>query len=170
MMKSMSCENGKIYRIKSHKTDQVYIGSTTLPLSSRFSKHKSDYKRYLNGNFNFVSSFEILKYSDAFIELVEDYPCENKSELRKREGLLTLQSTNCVNKHIAGRTEQEYKKEYLEQNKDKINAKFVCDCGGRYTYRHKSRHLKSKKHLDYISTITDDTQAMQQTTLEHLSI
>jgi hypothetical protein len=49
---------------------------------------------------------------------------------------------------------KEYDKEYREQNKDKINErqnkKFDCDCGGKYTYAHKSQHLKSKKHQNYL--------------------
>lgn len=44
---------------------------------------------------------------------------------------------------------------YREANKDKIkehkSQKFDCECGGSYTNGHKSRHMKSKKHLDWES-------------------
>jgi len=47
----------------------------------------------------------------------------------------------------------QYQKEYHEKNKkvilEKKKEKFTCPCGGRYTYSHKARHLKSKKHLNY---------------------
>lgn len=50
----------------------------------------------------------------------------------------------------------ENKKQFYKDNKDKIsekrNQKFNCECGGKYTDRHKSRHLKSKKHLKYMDT------------------
>ena len=39
---------------------------------------------------------------------------------------------------------------YRENNKDKINEKFECVCGGKYKYKHKSTHLKTKKHLDFL--------------------
>jgi hypothetical protein len=41
-------ENGKVYAIRSHQTDEVYIGSTVERLSARMSKHRADYKRYGN--------------------------------------------------------------------------------------------------------------------------
>lgn len=52
-------------------------------------------------------------------------------------------------------------KEYQEKNKGdikaKANDKLNCDCGGRYTKRNKSTHMKSKKHEIYISkTINPD--------------
>ena len=73
---------GKIYSIRSHQTDLIYIGSTIeTRLSARLSKHRSDYKRYImSGKFNYyVSSFEILKYNDAYIELIEEV--ENISKM-----------------------------------------------------------------------------------------
>lgn len=36
--------NGKIYKLISPNTDDVYVGSTTETLSIRFSKHKYDFK------------------------------------------------------------------------------------------------------------------------------
>ena len=122
----MDYKNGKIYAIRSHQTDEIYIGSTTQPLSKRISSHKSGYKRYLDGLCNSVTSFKILQYDDAYIELFEEYPCDNKIMLNKREGEIIRQN-NCVNKCIAGQTNKEYReqnkdkiKEYREQNKDKI--------------------------------------------------
>ena len=46
---------------------------------------------------------------------------------------------------------KEYDKKYRDDNKDKINEKFTCECGGKYTRRHRLQHCRSKKHLEYIS-------------------
>ena len=50
---------------------------------------------------------------------------------------------------------KQHRKEYYEQNKEKILDKckelYTCECGKELTYSHKSRHLKSKTHLDYIN-------------------
>jgi len=123
----MDYKNGKIYTIRSHQTDQIYIGSTTQPLSKRLYEHRKKYKKYITGEHYYISSFDILQYEDAYIELLEEYPCENKMMLEKREGEL-MRDNNCVNKYIAGRTRKEYYqdnkdkiKEYTEENKDKIN-------------------------------------------------
>jgi len=113
----MDYSNGKIYTIRSSQTDKYYIGSTTTSLAKRFSSHKSCYK---NGRKD-ITSVEIVKYDDAYIELLEDYPCGSKNELNKREGQLIRQYKNeCVNKFISGRTRKEYKKEYYIDNSEKL--------------------------------------------------
>lgn len=127
----MDYKNGKIYTIRSHQTDKFYIGSTTQPLSKRFHCHKSKYKNYLDGKTNYITSFDIIKYGDAYIELLEAYPCDNKMMLLKREGECIRAEPNCVNKFVAGRTQREYKidnadkikeiqKKYQKQNADKV--------------------------------------------------
>jgi hypothetical protein len=102
-------KQGKIYCIRSYQTEQIYIGSTTKTLAQRLAKHKSNMK---SGN---RSVIEILQYEDAYIELIELFPCNSKEELNKKEGE-HIRTNNCVNKQIAGRT----LKEYLETKKEKI--------------------------------------------------
>ena len=115
-------KNGKIYKLWSPEGNEIYIGATIQPLYKRFHHHKS-----ARG-----SSSKILfeKYNDVRIELVEEYSCDNKEQLTKREGE-HIRNTNCINKNVAGRTQKEYnednkekiseqKKEYRENNKDKI--------------------------------------------------
>ena len=47
-------------------------------------------------------------------------------------------------------------KEYRENNKEKIaeheKQKVDCECGGKYTHVHKSRHFKSIKHCQFIES------------------
>lgn len=117
---------GKIYYLRSHQTDEIYIGSTTQSLAMRKGGHKGDYKRYLNGTKHFMTSFNITKYDDCYIELIEEYACENKQQLDKKEGQY-IRDIDCVNKYIAGRTPKEYSidtkeksAEYYQNNKDTI--------------------------------------------------
>jgi len=105
-------ENGKIYCIRSPNTDLVYIGSTTQPLSKRFYNHKKDFK----SNKRYKNSFEILKYGNTYIELIENYPCNSKEELNRREGEIMRNTPNRCNKTIAGRT----MKEWIDDNKEKL--------------------------------------------------
>ena len=170
--------NGKIYAIRSHQTDRVYIGSTCMPLAKRLYAHRRDKKRYENGRFSYVTSFTILEFDDHYIELVEEFACDNKMQLERREGQVIRATENCVNKNVAGRTcaeyyqdnaEQikQYQKEYRRDNaelikqkdrerhqrpdvKQRKNKKHDCPCGGKYTTAGKSVHLKTKKHRDYI--------------------
>lgn len=113
--------NGKIYALKSHQTDKFYIGSTTQPLSKRLSEHKSRYTNFKNNNSSFSTSFEIIKFDDVFIELIEKNPCNCRNELEKVEGKFILENKDkTVNKYIAGRT----KEEYFKDNKEKMKQYF----------------------------------------------
>lgn len=50
-------------------------------------------------------------------------------------------------------------KQYRIDNADKIKEqtsfRTYCECGGSYTYQHKSKHLKTKKHQAYINHTPD---------------
>jgi len=50
---------------------------------------------------------------------------------------------------------KEYLKQYREDNKESIkqykNQKFNCTCGGKYIRANKVRHMKSKKHQNFIN-------------------
>ncbi len=61
-----------------------------------------------------------LGIDNFYIELYENFSCENIEQLLQREGEIIRLIGN-LNKRIAGRTHKEYKKEYRENNKDKIN-------------------------------------------------
>ena len=89
-------QRGKIYCLRSHQTDLVYIGSTVQSLSKRIGGHRADYRNWLKGNYHYVTSFEIVKYDDAYIELVEDYPCNTRAELARREGQVMRTTENLV--------------------------------------------------------------------------
>ena len=114
--------NSKIYKLTSSQTDKVYIGSTTQTLTKRLSKHKSNFKRWKNGKYSYTSSYELIKYDDVYIELLELCPCSNKMELCRREGKMILDN-NCVNKHVAGRTKKESATIYRHKNKEKIKER-----------------------------------------------
>lgn len=125
--------NGKIYTIRHPDSEKYYIGSTCQPIHKRFNGHKT---KYINNILNPTSKilFE-LGVNDCYIELLENYPCNNKEELNKREGeLIRLYKNNLVNKQIAGRTKEEYeidnkdkmdnyRKEYYIENKSIITQK-----------------------------------------------
>ncbi len=168
-------QNGMIYKLVSNCTDGIYIGSTCMPLSKRKNIHKNNYKRWKNGKFNYVTSFDLYDIGDVDIVLIEQYPCNSKMELHARERHY-IESMDCMNKNVPCRTKKQYyqdnqdkikeqvkqyrkankdkikdkKKEYYDKNKNQINEKINCECGGRYTKAHKSRHLKSARHQNHI--------------------
>ena len=95
----MDYQKGQIYAIRSHQTDLIYIGSTCSPLYKRFYEHKKKSNNRI--------SKQITQYEDAYIELIEDFPCNSKKELNRREGQHMRNAENCINKKIAGRYARE---------------------------------------------------------------
>lgn len=148
-------QNGKIYSIRSHQTDLIYIGSTTQKLANRIGQHKKMYKKYLNGNKNYYTSFKILEYDDAYIELIKLYPCTCKSELQKEEGLF-IRKLNCVNKFVAGRSQKQYRIDNKEKIKKYKQQKIYCECGSVVRIDNLPRHQRSKKHIKFITEKCND--------------
>ena len=128
-------QNGKIYKLVSNISNDIYIGSTVNNLSHRLNKHKDK---------NNTCVSKQLFANDAIIKiiLIEMFPCSSKIELKAREHhyITTLM---CINKHIpfitdivivngnikewskAYKTEhvehfKEYSKKYNQANKEHI--------------------------------------------------
>jgi len=179
--KKKDYSQGKIYCVRSYKTDLIYVGSTCQPLYKRLNEHKTSYNYYLKTGISKEYSYKIYELDDKpYIELIKNYPCSCLDELRKEEGQ-HIRAMDCVNKNVPGRTPKEYRednkanikeyqKEYTKANKDKKkeknkeyykdnkenikekkNQKFICPCGGIITITNKARHELSNKHKNFIA-------------------
>jgi hypothetical protein len=131
---------GKVYMLSSAQTTDVYIGSTCKTLKQRLDSHKHDFKRWLNGTNHYVSSYELVKYDDCVIELLDDeYICDTKSELLMLEQAYIDEYPNCVNRqnavrdpeHVKKYKEQNYQRDkerreqYRQQNKERIQQQYI---------------------------------------------
>jgi len=162
-----SYQNGQIYAIRSYQTDMIYIGSTCTLLSKRLYHHKIEYMLQRK----YYSSFEILKYDDAYIELLEDYPCKSKKELERREGQLIRENRElCVNCQMVGRTKKQWrednsatikqkKKVYYQKNTEKIkqcrqeyyqkNTEKIKQCIQKY-YKKNKKRLRERQPSNHL--------------------
>ncbi|CAE7893925.1 unnamed protein product [Symbiodinium sp. KB8] len=77
-----------------------------------------------------------------YIELIEDYPCENTYQLKKREGELIREIKPALNINIPSRTNQEYRSENAEKLK---LAKSISDA----KYRHENAESIKQKKKEY---------------------
>jgi hypothetical protein len=111
---------GQIYKLVSYETDAVYYGSTINSLHYRLGGHKTEFMRWFDGKCSYVTSFEIVMYPDVKIILVEEYPCDNKQQLERREREY-IENNQCVNKVVPTR------EIHCEHNR----ARSLCkECGG----------------------------------------
>ena len=175
--------NGKIYTIRSHQTDKYYIGSTIQPLHKRLHGHRKDFKYCPEKS---MSSYEIIKYNDNYIELLEEYPCENKNQLFRREGeLIRKYKKDLVNLEIAGRS----RNEWITDNRDHVkntvenyylkNKKYIDDWHREYNEKNKVI-ISEKKKIRYNnskikytcncgSSILTRNTTIHNTSLKHLN-
>jgi hypothetical protein len=143
--------NSKIYKICSNLTNKIYIGSTTQSIQQRLSEHAGNYKHYLKTNTHYISSYEIIKLGDAFIVLLEQCNFNNKQQLERREGeIMKLNINNIINKHIAGRTLEEYlndNKEILENRRKEYNKEYIIINAEHIKEKHKEYHINNAEHV-----------------------
>jgi hypothetical protein len=116
-------KRGKVYKVSSPNSDQVYIGSTERGLSARFSKHKNAFNSYEKNpeNNKYYSVFDVIRCGDAQISLIETFAKISKSDLSKKEGEAIMNHDNCCNKNIAGRNRTMH--EYYLENKNALLEK-----------------------------------------------
>jgi hypothetical protein len=117
-------------------------------------KEKLDHyqKDYREGNKATLEKY-ILEYREKNKEKLKEYRKQyyesNKTELKVKK-----KEYRQANKE----TIQNQMKEYCEKNRDKLkqirNQKIACSCGGCYSIANQARHLKTKKHQDYLSLLS----------------
>ena len=134
MMSENKYHKGQIYKITDVAYTECYYGSTIEPLNKRMVHHRHRYINRDSGKETCIRSVNVLfdKYGleNCKIEWVEDYPCNSKKELARREGFY-IQNNRCVNKNVAGRTNEEcrqvskekknkHQSEYYQKNAERI--------------------------------------------------
>ena len=77
---------GKIYKITNDYNDEVYVGSTCDLLTKRFSNHKHSLNNTKKKNRPLYKLMNEIGFERFRIELIEEYPCQDKYQLRQREG------------------------------------------------------------------------------------
>jgi hypothetical protein len=151
-------QKGKIYKIVTDASDDVYIGSTTKErLNDRLSVHNCYYKKYIAGEKYNFSVFKVIGQGNYKIVLLENYPCNERKELDARERYW-IQKTPCVNKNIPCRTDQEYRddtkekrKQWYYDNWEKLHEKRIEQYNPekkkKYQQEHKEEIKKQRKQF-----------------------
>jgi hypothetical protein len=178
-------KQGKIYTIRCKYDDSlIYVGSTVERLCVRMARHRASSKQDKCINFPLYQEVNKTNWEDWYIELYENYACETKEQLNKREGSI-IREIGTLNKLIAGRTDEEYrrdnaekikerKKEYRQENAERIKEwkkeyrrensalinerqreKINCECGAIITRCGFARHKRSDKHAKKMEKMID---------------
>ena len=140
MTTSYTYPNAIIYGIKCNETGEVYIGSTVRKLERRMDRHRCDatqYKTWVAADGKrprLCCSIQIIDRGNYCVFQIESYPCNTKTELCLREGIIQMQYKSsmgalCINMCIAGAIARaggkveyfkQYNKQYYTDNADTI--------------------------------------------------
>lgn len=82
----MDDSKSKMYRIFSTIDDDAYIGSTCQELPICLAKHKSEVNTKNKSHYNLYQKMREIGKEHFYIELLLDYPCENKQQSRQGKG------------------------------------------------------------------------------------
>jgi len=141
-----------------------YVGHSTC-----FNKRKQSHKVFCNNHNQIPYNYKIYQtirnnggWDEWQMVLVEEFPCDNRLQAAKRERYWYEELNGNLNSNVPNQNKQdsqknweknnpEYFKQYVLNNKEKLNEKFTCECGGKYARQAKSTHFKTKKHLKFFS-------------------
>ena len=135
-----------IYKITCSETDKVYFGSTIQNIDKRFQHHIC------------AKNTRFRELKNPKMELLEVVDIKDRYEVERHY----IIHYDCVNKQIPLRTKKEWAKDtnknekqrkaYHEKFRKKCLEKVVCECGSKFNRMGLSRHKKTQKHQDFISS------------------
>lgn len=163
-----------IYKLYCETADEIYVGSTV-----NFKERKRGHKNVCNNPNAKEYNFKVYQYirenggfENFYMEKIEDFPCNDKRELEKREREIKRELNATLNSNEPYREKGEcvkiyyennkgkidkYQKDYYQINKDKIaekkKEKINCECGSVYRRNDKTQHLNTKKHQNYLKSL-----------------
>lgn len=157
--KSERIRSGVVYMITSPSNPgKMYIGSTHMTKENRLAKHYSDKAKYEAGKHNYISSFEILDFGDAEIDVLEHFTGTDE-ELRIREQA-HLDMHDCVNRQRAHQTPEQYVEQMKAHNKTLMEKRKTGKTREEYlayqkAYREKNKDIiKAKREAKKAGYVT----------------
>ena len=95
----------------------ICVGSTCQSLSKRLSKHRREMNSKQSQTKPLYKKMREIGKEQFYIELLEEYPCENNDQLRAREGHYIREMKALLNGRVEGRTGEEWRDENKERLK-----------------------------------------------------
>jgi hypothetical protein len=143
----------KIYKLQCDD-GYYYIGSSVNELRFRFATHKRDSKTNSSRVYQHINT---IGWDRVRIVLVEEYSCENKQQLIRKEDehiRLHKDDTFCLNSYCAFRTPEqntehitEYQKQYYEVKREQIakERKQHYEVNKEHILEYKKQQYQNKK-------------------------
>ena len=167
--------NTVIYKIVCNDLSikDLYVGHTT-DFRTRKNQHKTMCNRS-NEKYNY-KVYQVIRNNGGWdnwsmIE-IEKFQCNDSNEATARERYWIEQLKASLNSCIPHRTKGEwhaeyyeknkehlrnYCKDYFEKNKERLYEKVDCECGLKFMFMKKVRHLNSNRHKRLLNELSQKT-------------
>jgi hypothetical protein len=155
---------------------ECYVGHTT-DFTRRKQAHKGHCNNEKGEKYNY-KIYQTIRENGGWINYsmieIEKYPCKDINEACSKERECFERLNSSLNTCYPNRSAQEYyednrdnilikQRQYDATHKEEIATRrkqtFSCECGGIITVHNKSRHLKSKFHLQYMERVMSSTDS-----------
>ena len=133
---------GKIYKILNTIDGTMYVGSTVETLGQRMTKHR--YSMKTKQHCVLYNHMHELGVTHFYIELIENFPCNDVYELKAREGHY-IRQFGTLNMLIAGRTYKEWAETHKEQRQQYNKQHYEAN-----KELYKKYHGDNKEHIKHI--------------------
>ena len=137
---------GRIYKIVCCKSNDTYIGSTFNELRTRMAQHKKSFNK--DKGLVIYESFKEHGWNSLRIIQIAEYEVVDRFHMEMYEQLWMnkLRSSNkkMAFNIITSKKKDSKRKEYMPSG--------CCPCGGSFTDKRRSIHLKTKKHRNWLAT------------------
>jgi predicted GIY-YIG superfamily endonuclease len=169
MSQKVDYSKSVIYKLccKDPLIEDIYIGSTTN-MKVRKGHHKSLCNNQIYKTYNYQFIRENGGFENWDMIMIEEYSCNSKKELEKRERYWIDElkpSLNSIRPYISKEelkklkkkhieNNKEYQKKYRDKNKEKINCDLCGDCVLKTSLNRHQNTMKCKKH--HVLLFSDD--------------
>jgi hypothetical protein len=155
-------EKAKIYRINNKDKIKDYIEANKEKISFQkqdwyeekkdfiLQKAKQNYEENKEQKIEYQKQYaqenkeHIKNYQDEYREKNKEKLAEQKKEYRE------------AHKEEASIKQKQWREANKEKLKEQRGQVLLCDCGINYTHNNKSRHLKTKNHLKFVESISEN--------------
>ena len=144
------------------ENENIYVGSTT-DFTSRKYAHKNCCNNE-NSKQHHLKVYKIIRSNGGWSEWsmieIEKYPCNDKREAETRErywyefyNAKLNSNTMIITPEEKKEKDKQHYKQYRIENADKLKQKITCECGSVIRCGCKSRHAKTKRHINYMNSL-----------------
>jgi len=161
-MPSQYYNQSRIYKISCNlpSINQIYIGSTA-DFETRCISHRADCYNINSTNYSY-KVYNYIRNNGGFgnftIDVIEHYPCADKTALRIREQYWINEykpTLNSIRAYMTKEEEKQYQKQYQKEYQKQITT--CLKCGKNHTIANTTHHRRTKYCQNHQSTPSEST-------------